>query len=420
MFYRLHGLKGSGYYRNKSMIIRKNLKTRKKTTFAAYFYLIQPMSGIAKLPDPLVRPYLTELFEDPHFVAGLKAYLPDAVYKAILHELDHVDSVTEFQARIVLKILKYIEITSISRLTSGGFEILSPLERHLYISNHRDIVLDSAYLNTTLFERGYETSQIAIGDNLMRHRISELIFLLNKSFVVKRSGTPMELYRYSVDLSNYIYDQVAMRKDSVWIAQREGRAKDGNDLTQPGFVKMLSLAAQGDLKAHFRSLRIVPVAISYEYNPCDLLITQEFLNKKADPSYKKSFQEDVQHMLLGLHGHKGRVHFQFCKPLDTELDALDAQPNAKKQLEQLAAIIDQHIHANYRLHAVNAVAYDLLHGSNMAEKQYSATEIARDTAYLEGKIRQLTGDTDGTGRAYLLGMYAQPVANRQRVGALSL
>lgn len=372
------------------------------------------MSGIAKLPDQLVHPYLTELFGFPHFVAGLQAYLPDAVYKAILRELDHVDSVTEFQARIILKILKYIEITSISRLTSGGFEVLSPQERYLYISNHRDIVLDSAYLNTTLFERGYETSQIAIGDNLMRHRISELIFLLNKSFVVKRSGTPMELYRYSVDLSNYIHDQVTQGKDSIWIAQREGRAKDGNDLTQPGFVKMLSLANPGDLKAHFKSLRIVPVAISYEYNPCDLLMAQAFLNKKADPAYKKSFQEDVQHMMLGLHGHKGRVHFQFCAPLDSELDALDSQPNAKKQLEQLANIIDRHIHTNYRLHAVNAVAHDLLYDTHLAAQQYSAAEIAHNTAYLEEKAKKLVGDTDGTGRAYLLGMYAKPLENQMR------
>jgi hypothetical protein len=373
------------------------------------------MSGLAKLPDHSVRPYLTELFGYPHFTAGLQAYLPEAVYKAVVRELEFTDSITEFQARIILKILKYIEITSISKLTSGGFEILSPKERYLYISNHRDIVLDSAYLNTTLFERGYETSQIAIGDNLMRHRISELIFLINKSFVVKRSGTPMELYRYSVDLSNYIHEQVAQGKDSVWIAQREGRAKDGNDVTQPGFLKMLSLANQGDQKVHFKSLRIVPVSISYEYDPCDLLKAQEFLNKKANPEYKKNFQEDVQHMMLGLRGHKGRVHFQFSAPLDTALDALDEQPNAKKQLELLGNIIDRNIHANYRLHAINAVAHDLLHGTKLAEKQYTSNEIAFNTKYLEEKAQQLTGDTDGSGRSYLLGMYAKPLENQMAV-----
>ncbi len=375
------------------------------------------MSGIAKLPDQLVHAYLTELFDNPHFAAGLKAYLPEAVHKAVLRELKFVDTITAFQARIILKVLKYIEITSISRLSSDGFEVLSTKERYLYISNHRDIVLDSAYLNTTLFERGFETSQIAIGDNLMRHRISELIFLLNKSFVVKRSGTPMELYRHSVALSQYIHEQVAQKKDSIWIAQREGRAKDGNDVTQPGFVKMLSLANQGDLKAHFRSLRIVPVAISYEYNPCDVLKAQEFLDKRADPSYKKAFQEDVQHILLGLHGYKGHVHFQFCAPLDAALDTLDEQPNAKKQLEQLGALIDESIHANYRLHAINAVAHDLLHGTQLAQKQYKAAEIVHNTAYLENKAKHLTGDTDGAGRAYLLGMYAKPLENKMRLQA---
>lgn len=372
------------------------------------------MSKIAKLSDHLVPLCLNELFGYASFTEGLRAHLPDDVYRAILHEREYVNSIEAFQKRIILKILKYIEITSISTLTSSGFDTLSPQKRYLYISNHRDIVLDSAYLNTTLFEHGYETSQIAVGDNLMRHRISELIFLLNKSFVVKRSGTPMELYRSSVELSQYICEQVTQGKDSVWIAQREGRAKDGNDLTQSGFVKMLSLSVQGDLTAHFKALHIVPVAISYEYNPCDLLMAQSFLHKRANPGYSKSREEDTEHIMLGLRGHKGRVHFQFCKPLDSELDALDAQQGAKKQLEQLANLIDESIHTGYRLHAVNAVAHDLLHGSHLAEQQYTPAEIDVNTAYLEEKAQKLKGDTDGAGRAYLLGMYAKPLENQMR------
>jgi hypothetical protein len=404
-----------------SFAFRYHIHT-KILTFAAFcrsttfiMSAIETEDTIYKLPDSLVKPYLDELFGNPHFLGGLKAYTPEPLFQAILEYKEKINDVRGFQSLIILNILKFIEKNSITALTAGGLEHLKKDDCYLFISNHRDIVLDSAYLNTTLFENGYETSQIAIGDNLMRHRISELIFRLNKSFVIKRSGAPMELYKFSVQLSNYIHDQVAGKQDSIWIAQREGRAKDGNDLTQTGLVKMLCLGNEGDLKEYIRSLNITPVSISYEFNPCDALMAQEFLNKKANPDYKKSFEEDVQHMMLGLNGAKGRVHFQFCPTLRDQLDALDEQPNAKKKLEKLAALIDEAIHANYRLHAVNSVAHDLLHGTRFAEAAFEAEEIAHCTAYLEGKAAQLVNDTDGEGRAYLLGMYANPLVNQLAV-----
>jgi hypothetical protein len=166
-------------------------------------------------------------------------------------------------------------------------------EKYLFISNHRDIVLDSAFLNLVLFEHGFETSRIAIGDNLMKKRISELLFRINKSFVVRRGGSPRELYQHSLRLSEYIRDAITHKEDSVWIAQREGRAKDGDDRTQVGVLKMLGLSGGRNLKEHFRRLRIVPVAISYEYDPCGLLKTQEHLRKQSDPSYRKSFSVDL-------------------------------------------------------------------------------------------------------------------------------
>ncbi|MBL7825854.1 MAG: 1-acyl-sn-glycerol-3-phosphate acyltransferase [Saprospiraceae bacterium] len=363
------------------------------------------------LDDALVGPYLQELFENERFVAGMRSFMPPDLFEAVFKLKSEVKSIEAFQAKIILPVMKLIERLGNTTLSNGGLEQLDPGKQYLFISNHRDIVLDSAFLNTTLFERGFRTSQIAIGDNLMRHRVSELIFRLNKSFVVKRSGTPLELYRYSVLLSEHIRLQITQGIDSVWIAQREGRAKDGNDRTQTGLLKMLSLGHDGGLKTYFQSLQIVPVSISYEYDPCDLLKAQEFVNKQADPNYKKSFEEDLQHMILGLSGKKGRVHFHFGKPLHEELDVFDTLPNAKKQLEALAEIIDHSIHQNYAIHGINEVAHRMLTGDNRPLQSAAPEEIEQLTRYFEERSKQLKQDESGMGRQYLLAMYANPLIN---------
>ena len=361
--------------------------------------------------DEEVEQAVQELFSYPVLIQGMKAFLPAALNEMALNEKDKVKTVSDFQQRIILKILDWIKSISITQLSGSGFEQLDPNERYLFISNHRDIVLDSAFLNTVLFERGFTTSQIAIGDNLMKHRISELIFKINKSFVVRRTGTAVELYKYSVKLSQYITDLITNKKDSVWIAQREGRSKDGNDRTQPGVLKMLSLSNQGDLVSFFQQLNIVPVAISYEFDPCDLLKTQEYLKKNYDPEYKKSFDEDVAYILQGLAGRKGETHFHFGDPLHEALNELEAIANNKKQLEALAQIIDRSIHTNYKLHAINYVACDLLNGSSEYAAFYTPEQKQEYVTYFEDKIRQITPELQAEGRKYLLGIYSNPLIN---------
>lgn len=364
------------------------------------------------IKEDLIAPYIKELLSYEGFMDKVKAFLPKELFDHILQVADHIHTIEGFQSEIVLHILNMIERMSITELTVGGLEHLKRGKQYLFISNHRDIVLDSAFLNSTLFKRGFRTSQIAIGDNLMRHRISDLIFRMNKSFVVKRSGTPTELYKYSVLLAEHIRTQITEGIDSVWIAQREGRAKDGNNRTQTGILKMLTLGQDKDLKSLFQSLNIVPVAIAYELDPCDLLKAQEFLNKKHNPEYKKGFEEDVQHMLLGLTGQKGRVHFQFGKPLHEELDVFDTLSNSKKQLEALAGIIDHRIHTNYALHGIHEVALHLLQGTPGSCLRCEAGEEQKYTRYFEEKKALLQQDTDGSGYQYLLGMYANPLINR--------
>ncbi len=373
---------------------------------------MQNETGPSIYSDDETKAAIQELFGYQSLLQGMKAFLPPALNDLILSAKDQVNSVGDFQEKIAYPLFKVIEKDSISKLSSSGLGQLDPTAQYLFISNHRDIILDSAFLNIVLFEHKFRTSQIAIGDNLMRHRISELIFHINKSFVVKRTGTPMELYRYSVQLSEYIYQQITGKTDSVWIAQREGRAKDGDDRTQVGLVKMLSLSTKSDLKTYFREMKVVPVAISYEHDPCDLLKAQEFLNKRADPDFKKTFEEDVQHMLLGLKGYKGAVHFHFSAPFDAELDAFDAIPSSKKQLELLAEMVDQRIHQHYKLRPINYIAQDLLTKTDAFCNYYSEEEQARLVAFFEERFKLLTHDEEGLGREYLLKMYANPLVNQ--------
>ena len=361
--------------------------------------------------DEEVQQGIQEVFQHEKFIAGMKAFLPEKLFEHIIKAKDKVKSIYDFQANITKPFLKTIQQISIDELTVSGLENLNKEDKYLFISNHRDIVLDSAYLNLLLFEHQISTSQIAIGDNLMKNRASEILFRINKSFVVKREGTPRELYAHSIELSKYIQRMISEKVDSVWIAQREGRAKDGNDRTQPGLLKMISLSGGKMLKEHFQNLKVVPVAISYEFDPTGLLKTQEFLNKKRDPDFKKSFKEDLNNMLLGIRGKKGKVHFDFGKPLNEELEVLDTAKNSKQQLEFLTNIIDRSIHTNFQLNPVNYVAHDWLHASTDFEHKYSTEEKEKYTQFFQAQIDQLAEEEQAEGLQYLLNMYSNPVVN---------
>jgi len=361
--------------------------------------------------DDQVRAAIQELFSYEDFLAGMKAFVPPQLNKLILDEKDAVKTAEDFQKRVIRPFLKAVEQSSISNFTFSGTEHLSPEKSYLFVSNHRDIVLDSAYLNIILLEQGMRTSQIAIGDNLVANRLTELLFKINKSFVVKRSGNPREIYNHAVTLSEYIKETVTKEKDSVWIAQREGRAKDGNDKTQISLLKMLSLSNKEDLIKHFKSLQITPVSISYEYDPCGYLKTKEYLEKKSNPNYKKVFHDDAQHLLLGIKGYKGHVHFHFEKPLDKRLNALKDGANQKEMLHTLATIIDKAIHLHYQLHPINYYAYDQLLGSNLYYAQYQTTQ-KKLKEFFDILIEMLPPEKQIEGRAFMLKIYANPLYNK--------
>ena len=370
-----------------------------------------PPIRLSVLEDHEVEAAVQELFGSASLLASIKTFMPADLYEALLSAKDQVKSTEDFQEKMMLVFLRFVRELSITALTNSGLEQLDPSQKYLFISNHRDIGLDSAYLNKVLFEAGFTTTQIAIGDNLMTHRLAELIFRINKSFAVIRSGSPRELYQHSMRMSAYIHEMIHTGQDSIWIAQREGRSKDGNDRTQIGMLKMLSLSNQGDLINHFAELNIVPVSISYEYDPTGLVKTLSHLRRLKNPEFKKSFTEDIQHILLGIKGQKGHVHFHFGKPLNSRLQPLRALDNAKKQLEELVVMLDKSIHTNYRLHPINYIACDLLRGTQKYKSYYKPEELREITVFFEKQLALLPADQLEDGRKYLLGIYANPVWN---------
>ena len=354
---------------------------------------------------------VNELFSYPKFLTGMKAFLPDELFHYILENKTNITSSQEFQERLIRPFLQYIIRESTDGLTSSGLNELSKDQKYLFISNHRDIGLDSAFLNLVLFDHGFSTCQIAIGDNLMKHRVAELAFKINKSFAVNRSGSPREIYHSSSALSKYIFSTIAKGVDSVWIAQREGRAKDGNDITQISVLKMLGLSSSGDLLQHFRQLNIVPVAITYELDPCDALKTKEHIAKLQNPNYKKTFEEDMNSILQGFRGMKGKVHVSFGTPLTNELPLQSVDIRPKDLLAKVAKLIDRQIHGMYHINKINLLAYDLISGKGRSLAKYDESLLD----YFKKIIHLFPSEYRNEASSFLLSMYSNPVINQNQV-----
>ena len=294
-------------------------------------------------------------------------------------------------------------------------------KRYTFVSNHRDIVLDSAFLDVLLVDAGHPTTvEIGIGDNLLIYPWIKRLVRMNKAFTVRRGLTAHEMMRSSQLMSRYIHYAVTQKKENIWIAQREGRAKDSSDQTQDAVLKMLAMG--GDL----RELNIVPLTISYEFDPCDYLKAQEMQQKRDDPSFKKSRQDDLDNMKTGIFGYKGRVHYHCAAPINTWIDELGDLPK-KEFYETLSHRIDKELHQHYRLYPCNYIALDMLiqngelriENSDMSQlsEHYTAADVERFEKYLAGQLAKIAipNKDEAFLRERMLTMYANPLRNYLRV-----
>ncbi|NPA37611.1 MAG: glycerol acyltransferase [Chlorobi bacterium] len=374
---------------------------------------------VSNLDFESIRPYndseihkvFERLTQEQTFLKLLNYLYPDIKTDEIIKKLLNIQSIKQFQSEIMHPFVREIMDTTTAGVTSSGLDRLSPDEHYLYISNHRDIVLDPAILNILIHENGFDTCEIAIGDNLLIFPWITDLVKLNKTFIVRRNLPGRQMLEASNTLSHYIRHTLTERQQSIWIAQREGRSKDGDDRTQISLLKMLNISGNGSIPDNFKELNIVPVSLSYEYDPCDYLKAYEFQQKRDNPNYKKTQKDDLLHMGLGMRGWKGRVHFAFGKPLNKELDILKSTNNKNEQYKLLAGLIDDQIHNNYKLWPGNFVAADIISGNNHFKSKYTEEEKEKFLSYLEDHIAKIeNGDTPFLRKA-ILEMYANPVRN---------
>ncbi len=340
------------------------------------------------------------------------AYLwPEMSKEAVIEKALNTKSPYEFQTGYMREAIWKIVNTTSAGLSWSGLENLDRNKAYLYIANHRDILLDSAILQIILDKEEFETSEITFGSNLMDQGFITDFGRMNRMFTVKREGNVKELYDISRQLSAYIRHTISDKNVSVWIAQRNGRTKDGNDLTQTGLLKMLNMSGDKDFKKSFSELNIVPLTISFEYEPCDALKVQELYLSSLHTKYVKAPGEDLNSILTGITQPKGKIHVSFGKPIQAELQEIDKAPNENEKIKALASYIDKQIYHNYKLNPVNYIAYDLLNENAVFENNYTAKEKADFIAYLNSMVNALSGEQEVL-RQLFITMYANPVINK--------
>lgn len=373
-----------------------------------------------------IRPYVEgevkqavqSLLKDRQFKVMLNGFLPlPSFLQSSLFRLAMVgvNSPLDFQLRFMKRVVEYVLRKSSDGVTLTGRPLPSTNGRYTFISNHRDIVLDSAILDVELFNAHYPTTcEIAIGDNLLIYPWIRTLVKLNKAFTVRRSLTPREMFKSSQLMSEYIHFAVNEKKENIWMAQREGRAKDSNDRTQTSVLKMLAMGGQGDTHVDcLKDLNIVPLTISYEYDPCDYLKAMEFQLKRDDPTWKKSRKDDLDNMKTGILGYKGRICYETAPCINLWIDELREMRDAEFY-EEVANRMDCEIHKGYHLFAHNYIALDQIEGTRNHAEHYTEADEQRWEDYLKGQLAKI--DIPNKDEAFLreqiLQMYANPVRNK--------
>lgn len=363
-------------------------------------------------PEELPKVF-DRLLADPQFQQVLAYLYPNVPMDAIAQRLHACKTNVEFQKAFCYEFLQKL-LAQKAKSCDMDATSISNERNYTFISNHRDIVLDSGLLAKLLIDHNFPTTcEIAIGDNLLSLPWVKDLVRVNKAFIVERSVSFREMLATSKRLSAYMHFAIEEKKENIWIAQREGRAKDSDDRTAESILKMMAMGGEGNIIDRLQQLHLVPLAISYEYDPCDYLKAAEFQLKRDNPDWQKGPQDDIVSMQTGIMGYKGHIHYHCAPCIDDYLSTLDANMPKADLYRMIAAHIDQEIHRNYRIYPNNYVAYDLLEGNNAASSHYTQQDKAAFEQYLSDQLAKI--DILNKDEAYLrermLTMYANPLKN---------
>lgn len=370
---------------------------------------MQKFDAIRPFYDSEINEAIHDVVNHPMMKAMMNFTFPDVDDEVWKEQLKKTHSIRDFQCNFIYHTIQKVLEKSSDGLTTSGFEKLEKGESYLFISNHRDILLDTTLLNVSLFEHGLVMTASAIGDNLVKKDFLNTLAKLNRNFLVQRGLTPREMLQSSKTLSEYIGHLLLHENRSVWIAQREGRTKDGNDATNPGVLKMLGMGSdESNLMDYFKKIKVVPVSISYEYDPTDVLKIPQLMAEANNEVYIKEKNEDFMTLLSGVMGPKKRIHIHIGDVLDTEIDTIKKEfDNSNKQIQALAQVMDDSILKNYKLWPTNYIAYDILNKS----KEYAHLYTENEKSLFERRLEMRIDADNPVALQGLLDMYANPVVN---------
>lgn len=374
---------------------------------------IKKFDDIRPYSDAEVHPALERIVANPLFGNIANYIFPGQDISMFGNLLLSCNSKEDFQVKVMSGIVRKILNDTTTGLTYGGLHHFDGNRKYLIVSNHRDIVLDSAIIQLIIHEYGVQTTEIAVGDNLITSSFIEDICRSNKMIKVVRSTSPREVYTTSKILSEYIRYNVSNQESSVWIAQRNGRTKDGADLTEQGLLKMFDMSGTGDFVKDFTELHILPTSISYEFEPCDIQKAMELYISRRQ-KYVKAEGEDLNSILTGIVQPKGRVHIQFNDPVSAEDVTAAAELDKNERFKALGTCMDNKIVANYKLWPNNYIAYDMLNSTDEYAGEYTQQEKEVFVQYMEQKMAKVDADKDEL-REIFLSIYANPVAGKKNL-----
>lgn len=377
----------------------------------------EEFSDIAPYDDSDFQHYMSRLVKEPGFEHAIRYVMPDVKYPEMVQNLLQIKSKDEFQRTIMQGMLELLERMTTSGVTDSGLEDFDASKSVLFITNHRDIVLDASFLGLAMLRHGLPAQEVALGDNLLIFDWIEDLVRLNKGIIVKRNLRLTKALEAARQLSGYIHHCIGEKHESVWIAQREGRAKDSNDVTQESVIKMLALAGEGaTVVERLLELNITPTAISYEYDPNDYLKAREFLARRRDPEFKKSQRDDLFSMETGILQFKGHVHFAVCECINPALEELRDVTDKVEIVRRVCAIIDREIHTAYKFFPLNYIAYDRVNHTDRFASEYTPQDVEQFDAYLNKQIDKVDlPDITPEERTFMIDavtdMYANPLKN---------
>jgi hypothetical protein len=364
--------------------------------------------------DPEINQALKRIISEPNFNVILEFLFPAQDKNKIKETLASTYSAHDFQVSFMHPLVNSIVKKTSNGLTTDGWEQLTPGKPYLFVANHRDIVLDSAILQVLLLDHGHSTSEITFGSNLMINQFIVDLGKVNRMFKVIRGGNKIELLKNSQKLSAYLRYTITKKKVSIWIAQRPGRTKNGYDKTETGLLKMFNMSSKGSFTDAFRELNIVPLIISYEYEPCCASKIKELLAVSQNGSYTKKPEEDLMSIINGITQQKGRIQMSIGKPVSQYLDQVNESDSLNNKINKLAELIDAEVYKHYKLWPNNYVAHDLLHGNDEYKKFYTDSDKEIFLKYMENEIKGLSGDRKIIEDMFFK-LYANPLVNLKRI-----